>query len=244
VGFEVGHQLKSRSLLGRLALPSDCPTPKPRMTCGLQSERGGPTMALTRDKIVGHDTERLAFKFTMLNEGKVVPCQISDAAMDELGGTAGTENSARQAQFVSLRDEIEAIVSDLFARSPRVDGYVIRIFTKHVKQWALAAAADKAEAAETSALSPPDNETEAAETLSLSPPDDKTEAAETLSLSPPADKAEAADTSSLPPPDNEASPDKGAASVAEVPAPVAEVAAPVAEVDEHIECGLPRESAA
>jgi hypothetical protein len=230
-------------------------------------------MALTRDKIVGHDTERLAFKFTMLNEGKVVPCQISDAAMDELGGTAGTENSARQAQFVSLRDEIEAIVSDLFARSPRVDGYVIRIFTKHVKQWALAAAAHKAEAAETSALSPPDNETEAAETLSrsppahkaeaaetlsLSPPDDKTEAAETLSLSPPADKAEAADTSSLPPPDNEASPDKGAASVAEVaasvaevPAPVAEVAAPVAEVaasvaevDEHIECGLPRESAA
>jgi hypothetical protein len=186
-------------------------------------------MSLTRDKIVGHDTERLAFKFTMLNEGKVVPCQISDAAMDELGGTAGTENSARQAQFVSLRDEIEAIVSDLFARSPRVDGYVIRIFTKHVKQWALAAAADKAEAAETSALSPPDNETEAAETLSLSPP---------------ADKAEAADTSSLPPPDNEASPDKGAASVAEVPAPVAEVAAPVAEVDEHIECGLPRESAA
>jgi Protein of unknown function (DUF1488) len=200
-------------------------------------------MALTRDKIVGHDTERLAFKFTMLNEGKVVPCQISDAAMDELGGTAGTENSARQAQFVSLRDEIETIVSDLFSRSPRVDGYVIRIFTKHVKQWALAAAAHKAEAAETSALSPPDNETEAAETLSLSPPDDKTEAAE---------------TSSLPLPDNEASPDKGAASVAEVAAsvaevpapvaevaaPVAEVAAPVAEVDEHIECGLPRESAA
>jgi Protein of unknown function (DUF1488) len=185
-------------------------------------------MALTRDKIVGHDTERLAFKFTMLNEGKVVPCQISDAAMDELGGTAGTENSARQAQFVSLRDEIEAIVSDLFARSPRVDGYVIRIFTKHVKQWALATAAHKAEAAET------------------------------LSLSPPADKTEAAETSSLPPPDNEASPDKGAASVAEVvasvaevpapvaevAAPVAEVAAPVAEVDEHIECGLPRESAA
>src|ERR1700756_3576863 len=126
------------------------------LTRGLQSA-GGATMSLTRDKIVGHDTERLAFKFTMLNEGKVVPCQISDAAMDELGSTAGTENSARQAQFVSLRDEIEAIVSDLFARSPRVDGYVIRIFTKHVKQWALATAAHKAEAAETLSLSPPDD---------------------------------------------------------------------------------------
>jgi Protein of unknown function (DUF1488) len=115
-------------------------------------------MSLTRDKIVGHDTERLAFKFTMLNEGKVVPCQISDAAMDELGGTAGTENSARQAQFVSLRDEIEAIVSDLFARSPRVEGYVIRIFTKHVKERASAAVAHKAEAAETPSLPPPDHE--------------------------------------------------------------------------------------
>jgi uncharacterized protein DUF1488 len=105
-------------------------------------------MPLTRDKIVGHDTERLAFKFTLLNEEKVVPCQISDAAMDELGGTTGTENSARQAQFVSLRDDIEGIASDLFAQSPRVDGYVIRIFTKHVKQWASAAAARKAEEAE------------------------------------------------------------------------------------------------
>jgi uncharacterized protein DUF1488 len=115
-------------------------------------------MSLTRDKIVGHDTERLAFKFTMLNDGKVVPCQISDAAMDELGGTEGTENSARQAQFVSLRDDIEAIVSDLFARSPRVDGYVIRIFTKHVKERASAAVVHKAEAAETPSLPPPDHE--------------------------------------------------------------------------------------
>ena len=111
-------------------------------------------MSLTRDKIVGHDTERLAFRFTMLNEGKVVPCQISDAAMDELGGATGTENSARQAQFVSLRDDIEGIASDLFAHAPRVDGYVIRIFTKHVKERALAAAAPRpeAEAAETPPL--------------------------------------------------------------------------------------------
>jgi Protein of unknown function (DUF1488) len=109
-------------------------------------------MPLTRDKIVGHDAERLAFKFTMLNEGKVVPCQISDAAMDELGGATGTENSARQAQFVSLRDDIEGIASDLFAQAPRVDGYVIRIFTKHVKQWASAAAARKTEGAEAPAV--------------------------------------------------------------------------------------------
>ena len=92
-------------------------------------------MPLTRDKAVGHDQKRLVYKFTMLNEGKVVPYQISDAAMDELGGTMGTKNDARPAQFLSLRDDIEGIESDLFSRAPRIDGYVIRIFTKQVKQW-------------------------------------------------------------------------------------------------------------
>ena len=48
-------------------------------------------MSLMRGKIIGHDRERLAFQFTMLNGESVVPCQISDAAMDELAGTAGTE---------------------------------------------------------------------------------------------------------------------------------------------------------
>ena len=47
-------------------------------------------MPLTRDKMIGHDLERLAFRFTMLGEGEVVSCQISDAAMDELAGMQGT----------------------------------------------------------------------------------------------------------------------------------------------------------
>ena len=91
-------------------------------------------MPLTRDTIVGHDPERLAFRFTMLNEGKLVPCQISDAAMDELAGAIGTEDSARQAQFFALRDNIEEIASELFEQLPPVEGYVVRIFTKHIKQ--------------------------------------------------------------------------------------------------------------
>jgi hypothetical protein len=60
--------------------------------------------------------------------------QISDAAMDELAGTIGTENGARQAQFLALRDDIEKIASDLFAHAPLVDGYVIRIFARHIKR--------------------------------------------------------------------------------------------------------------
>jgi hypothetical protein len=90
-------------------------------------------MPLTRDRIVGHDNERLAFKFTMLNDGEMVECQISDAAMDELGGVRGTESIARQAQFVALRDAVEGIASELFDRGPVVKGQVVRIFTKHIK---------------------------------------------------------------------------------------------------------------
>jgi hypothetical protein len=89
-------------------------------------------MPLMRDKIVGHDRERLVFRFTMLNDGEVVSCQISDAALDDLAGMKGTESSARQAQFLSLRGTIERIASDLYDEAPRFKGYVVRIFTKHL----------------------------------------------------------------------------------------------------------------
>ena len=91
-------------------------------------------MPLTRDRIIGHDTERLAFRFTMLNDADTVECQISDAAMDELAGTKGTESMARQAQFLALRDAVEGIASDMFDRVPVVKGRVIRIFTKDVQK--------------------------------------------------------------------------------------------------------------
>ncbi|WBL79627.1 DUF1488 domain-containing protein [Bradyrhizobium xenonodulans] len=89
-------------------------------------------MPLMRDKIIGHDLERLAFRFTMMSADDVVQCQISDAAMDELAGMQGTESSARQAQFLSLRETIERIASDLYDESPRFKGYVVRIFMRHL----------------------------------------------------------------------------------------------------------------
>jgi hypothetical protein len=91
-------------------------------------------MPLIRDRIIGHDNERLAFRFTMLNDADTVECQISDAAMDELAGTRGTESMARQAQFLALRDAVEGIASDMFDRVPLVKGRVIRIFTKHIQK--------------------------------------------------------------------------------------------------------------
>jgi hypothetical protein len=47
------------------------------------------TMPLTRGQIVRHDNERLAFAFTMMNDGETVQCQISDAAMDDLAQAKG-----------------------------------------------------------------------------------------------------------------------------------------------------------
>jgi hypothetical protein len=91
-------------------------------------------MPLTRDRIIGHDNERLAFRFTMQNEADTVECQISDAAMDELGGVKGTESIARQAQFLALRDAIEDIASDIFHKAPHVKGQIVRIFTKHIQK--------------------------------------------------------------------------------------------------------------
>jgi hypothetical protein len=90
-------------------------------------------MPLTRGRIVGHDNERLAFAFTMMNDGETVQCLISDAAMDDVAEVKGTLSIARQAQFVAHRDSIERIASDLFDKAPIMKGYVVRIFSKHVQ---------------------------------------------------------------------------------------------------------------
>jgi hypothetical protein len=94
---------------------------------------------LISHEIEGHDEERHAFRFSMLNDDQVFMCQISDAALDELAGAKGTESSARMEQFLALREKIEQTASQLFDEKPVLRGAVIRIFSKH-----LAAKADTA----------------------------------------------------------------------------------------------------
>jgi len=91
-------------------------------------------MPLTQGQILGYDTERMAFQFTMLNEGETVECAISGAAMDELSGKRGTLPVEREAQFLLLRDAIERIASDNFDSETPVSGGVFRIFAKHVSK--------------------------------------------------------------------------------------------------------------
>ncbi|SHN87802.1 DUF1488 family protein [Bradyrhizobium erythrophlei] len=89
-------------------------------------------MPLISHEIEGHDEERHAFRFSMLNDDQVVMCQISDAALDELAGAKGTESSARMEQFLALREKIEQAASQLFDEKPILRGAVIRIFSKHL----------------------------------------------------------------------------------------------------------------
>jgi hypothetical protein len=89
-------------------------------------------MPLISHEIEGHDEERHAFRFSMLNDDQVFMCQISDAALDELAGAKGTESSARMEQFLALREKIEQTASQLFDEKPVLRGSVVRIFSKHV----------------------------------------------------------------------------------------------------------------
>ena len=90
-------------------------------------------MPLTRGRILGYDTDRMAFEFTMLNKDETVPCEISSAAMDELAGKRGTLPAEREVQFLRLRETIERIASDNFDGDPIVRGAVVRVFAKHIR---------------------------------------------------------------------------------------------------------------
>ncbi len=71
-------------------------------------------MPLQRGEVQGYDFNRMVLEFTMLNQGKVVPCAISTAAMDDLEGRRDIKSDQRTDQFIRLRDVIEAQASRKF----------------------------------------------------------------------------------------------------------------------------------
>jgi hypothetical protein len=91
-------------------------------------------MLLTRGEPLGYDSERMAFKFTMLNGDGPVQCQISGAAMDDLADCKGTQTADRAAQFSRLRERIEHIASMMFDEKTARKGAVLRIFSKHIRK--------------------------------------------------------------------------------------------------------------
>jgi hypothetical protein len=63
-------------------------------------------MPLMRDKTVGYDGAKMVFRFTMLNKGETVECEVSSAVLVELAGGRGTALAAREELFFAstLRD--------------------------------------------------------------------------------------------------------------------------------------------
>ena len=64
-------------------------------------------MPLQQGEILGYDFNRMVVEFTMLNQGKVVPCAISTAALDGLERNTGVKADGRVDQFVRLRTVVE-----------------------------------------------------------------------------------------------------------------------------------------
>ena len=69
-------------------------------------------MPLQRGEVRGFNFNRMAVEFTMVNQGKVVPCSISTAAMDDLEGRVKSDQ--RIDQFMRLREIIEERASRKF----------------------------------------------------------------------------------------------------------------------------------
>jgi hypothetical protein len=71
-------------------------------------------MPLQRGEVRCYDIDRMIVEFTMLNQGKAIPCAISTAAMDDLEGRDDVKPDRRVDQFLRLRDVIEERASRKF----------------------------------------------------------------------------------------------------------------------------------
>jgi hypothetical protein len=71
-------------------------------------------MTLERGAIKGYEFDRMVFLFSMMDDGKNVPCAISTSAMDDLEHVKRTAPSLREEQFLRLRDRIEQCASRKF----------------------------------------------------------------------------------------------------------------------------------
>jgi hypothetical protein len=81
-------------------------------------ETGGIAMPLQRGEVLGYDFNRMVVDFTMFNQGNIVRCAISTAAMDDLEGKHDVKADQRVDQFVRLRDAIEERASRKFFEGP------------------------------------------------------------------------------------------------------------------------------
>ena len=82
-------------------------------------------MLLDRGEVQNYDSDRMVLEFTMRNEGKIIRCAISSAAMDRLDGGRDVKADHRLDQFMRLRDRIEEQASIRFFESVQSDRPVV-----------------------------------------------------------------------------------------------------------------------
>ena len=82
-------------------------------------------MPLERGEVQSYNIDRMAVEFTLLNQGKVILCAISTAAMDDLEGRRDVRPDERVGQFVRLRDVIEERASRKFEEQAQADRPVV-----------------------------------------------------------------------------------------------------------------------
>jgi hypothetical protein len=84
-------------------------------------------MQLQRGEVQGYDFNRMVVEFTLLDQGKVILCAISTAAMDHLEGSREVKADHRVDQFIRLRDVIEERASRKLSGQAHADrGLVLR----------------------------------------------------------------------------------------------------------------------
>ncbi|MBR0755650.1 DUF1488 domain-containing protein [Bradyrhizobium jicamae] len=65
-------------------------------------------MTLTSGRFIGHEYDRMIVRFSMHDDAKEIPCAITTSAMDYLERGPQVRPEQREAQFIRLRDRIEA----------------------------------------------------------------------------------------------------------------------------------------
>jgi hypothetical protein len=92
-------------------------------------------MPLTRGTILGFDASRMSYHFTMADGPRIIDCQISSAALDDLAGRSNYPRVLnRDAQFLEFRDQIEELARNRFDAEGRPK--LLRIFAKHIPKGA------------------------------------------------------------------------------------------------------------
>ena len=65
-------------------------------------------MTLTSGRFIDHEYDRMIVRFSMHDGAKEIPCAITTSAMDYIERGPQVRPEQREAQFIRLRDRIEA----------------------------------------------------------------------------------------------------------------------------------------